>query len=515
MHGGIGQRVLGLRGTFAGMRIAILAVIAIGCGGHASAPASPPPAAAAFPAARWVPARPAYVFSSPTAGDAQHSLRDAIDLIGTAAGYDLRDAARVVEGLLGFDALHPEPLAAIGVDLQGSWAMFSEGLNPTFVVHLAAPSQMATFLAGQRDRGLVTQSVIVDKIEVVSAKLIGGVALRWAIDGDWMWVHFALPFIHEDDTSWFTASHGLHGDEWTGNWRWARNAAGAAAGLVGFFDLHGAIASAVARLPDAVACAKLVEPVGRVAVALQGDNQHVAARIAVDVGSTTGIHSMIRPAPAGWGDTAARAPLAAQWNLDLAATRSWLAPCLAAAGGPLAMLGELPVRTARGMLLDFDPDKLSGSGAVAFDLTSATFFERQLDQLPMRRALERARTFGPYKGFSISIPFSVTVDYVLEPTLAIAALGEGLLGKLVAPGGGGAGPAGGAPPIFALDVIPPKLSPAAWASVLHVLAERSLSGAPGPATKHAVDHLLRWHDIHLAVTAEATELVFTAAATRR
>jgi len=188
--------------------------------------------------------------------------------------------------------------------------------------------------------------------------------------------------------------------------------------------------------------------------------------------------------------------------------RGWR-PCLAVAGSQLAMADETAVRAARGMLLGFDPDAMSGSGAIAFDLTSSTFFEHQLDRLPLRRALERARTFGAHKGFSIDIPFSVTVEYVLEHKLALAALGEGLLAKLVAPGPEIPGP------IFALDVAPPAMSAEAWATVIHIIAKQSLSGSPGSATKRAVERLMRWRDAHLAVTAEASELVVTASGNRR
>jgi hypothetical protein len=533
----IGRHDLELRGKFAVMRLAILAVIAIGCGGHASSPEAPPAGAAGFPATRWVPDRPTYLFASPTVTDALHSLRDTIDVLGTVTGYDLRAMTRAIEPLIVDDAAHPDPLAAVGVDLHGSWAMFSDELNPTVVIHLTAPGEMAGFLDRRRARGLATHSVIVDKIEVVSgAAPVGGVTLRWAIDGDWMWIHLALPFSHEDGTSWFQASHGPHGDGWTGNWLWAQRAAGAraetidsgpqpdkdrnhlaprvspgesAATAVGFLDMHGAIAGVIARIPDALACARLIEPVGRVAVAVEADRHHMAARIALDVGSTAGIRSMILPPPSGWDATATHAAIAAQWNLDLAAARSWLAPCLALAGGRLALPDEPSVRTARGMLLGFDPDAMSGSGAVALDLASPAFFERQLDRIPLRRALERARTFGPYKGFSIAIPFSVTVEYVLDHKLALAALGEGLLARLVAPG------RGTPPPIFALDVAPPVMSAEAWEAVLHMVTEQSLSGSPGPATKHAVERLMQWRDAHLAVTADATALIFTVSGNRR
>ena len=499
------------------MRLAILAVLVIGCGGHASSPAASSSGSGSgagvpgFPATRWVPARPTYVFASATVSDAQRSLRDAIDVLGIATGIDLRDATRVLEGVLGVDPLHPDPLAAIGVDPHGSWALFSEALSPTIVVHLTAPGQLTAFLDRQRKRGLVTQSTIVDTTEVVSAELFGRVTLSWAIAGDWLWLHLAPASAHEDAASWFAASRGTHGDGWIGNWRWAQHAAGAAAGLIGFLDLHGPVAGAIARLPGAVACANLIEPVGRVAVAVDGDEHHVGARIAIDVGSTTAIRPLILPAPTGWNAAAAPAAIAVQWNLDLSAVRSWLAPCLAAVGGPLALPDEPSVRAGRGMLLGFDPDARSGAGAVALDLTSSAFLERQLDRIPLRRALERSRTFGAYQGSSIAIPFSVTIEYVLQQKLALAALGEGVLARLVAPGVASPGPG----PIFALDVAPPAMSAEAWATVLHVLAQQSVAGSPGPATRHAVERLMRWRDAHLAVTAEPTELVLTASGNRR
>ena len=454
------------------------------------------------------------MFASQTLDRAQRSLVDALDLVGTAAGFELRDATRAVAGLLGVDALHPDPIAAIGIDAHGSWTVFSDDLSPTLVVHLTAPELMVAFLDHQRERGLVTQSVIVDKTEVFSATLNGPFKISWAIAGDWMWVHVALPFAHDDGISWFTTSHGPHGAAWAGNWAWAQRAAGAAsaaAGVVGFLDLHGAGANAASWLPDAVACAKLVEPVGRIAVAIEGDEHHVATRLALDVGSTASLQSMVLPVPSGWDATAAHAPIAAQWNLDLTAVRSWLAPCLASAGVDLTRLDEAGVRTARGVLLDFDPDALSGSGAVALDVTRAAFFERLLDRIPMRHMLERGRTFAGVRGSSISIPFGVTLEYVVEQRRAIAAVGEGTLARLLAPSEA----ATAAIPIAAIDIAPPAMSPRAWTAVLHAVIEQQLSGAPSPATKRAVERLMHWRDGHLGVTAEPTELVFTLSGHRR
>jgi hypothetical protein len=501
------------------MRLAILAVIVTGCASHTTAVAEASPAAREFAAARWVPAQPTYVFASKTLGTAQRSLRDTLDLIGIAVGFELRDASQAVSDLIGVDALHPDPIAAIGIDPHGGWAAFSEDLSPTLVVHLAAPDRMAAFLDRQRQRGMATESVIVaaargrERTEVVSAHLANGLKLSWAIAGDWMWVHVALPFAHDDGTSWFTASHDPHTAGWSATWAWAQRAAGAAAGVVGFLDLHGAVANAVASLPDAVACAKQIPAVGRVAVAIDGDERHVAARLAFSVRSTAKLSSLILPAPSGWAATAAHAAIAAQWNLDLPAVRSWLAPCLASAGVDLTALDDAGVRAGRGLVLDFDPDGMSGTGAIALDVTRPAFFERQLDRIPLRHTLERMRTFGTTPGVQIAIPFGVTVEYVLDDHRAVAALGDGMLARVFAPAAPAPAPAPA--PLIAIDLAPPAMSVQAWGSVLHALVDHELSGPPGPATRRMVDRLMRWRDLHLGVTVEPSELVVSLSGHRR
>lgn len=501
------------------MRLAILAVLAAGCGGHASRSAVPESTLPDFAAARWVPARPVFLVASPSLGDAQRTARDVIDLAGAATGVELRDVMRASEAVFGVDALHPDPLAAIGVDLQGGWSLFGDDQGATLVVHLAAPAQMAGFLDHQRARGLVTRSVVVDRVEVTSATLLTGVAVSWAIDRDWMWIHLGpgTPGASDDQARWFTASHAPHEAGWTGDWAWAQRAAGAARAVVGVLDLKGALAGAVARLPDALACTRLAGSVGRVSLAFEGDGRHVSVRLGLDVGSTDRLRGMLLPPPSGWGATAAHAALAAQWNLDLAAARDRLAPCLSASGGPLGLIDEASVRAARAVLIGFDADTLSGSGAIALDVTSTAYLERQLDRIPLRRSLEREKAFGPYRGFQIAIPFSVTVEYVLDHQLdhqpghqlAIAALGDGVLAALVAPG----------PPrpvpIFAIDAAPPAMSVESWQAVIHGLAERRLERSTGAFTRRVVDRLMAWRDAHLAVTAEGGEIAVAVSGNRR
>src|SRR6185436_9462549 len=97
-------------------------------------------------------------------------------------------------------------------------------------------------------------------------------------------------------------------------------------------------AGAIERLPSATQCAQLTAPARRIALAVEGDDRHVSARLAIDVGSTAAITPLLLPPPGGWDATARDAAISAQWNLDIGALRTWLAPCLAAAEVDLAEL---------------------------------------------------------------------------------------------------------------------------------------------------------------------------------
>lgn len=499
-------------GSVAAMKFAILAVIAAGCASRTRPAAVPDGGLPDFAAARWVPARPLYVLASRSLDDAQRAARDAIDLL---TPFPVGDVVGVSSGLFGVDVLHAEPLAAIGVDVRGSWALFGEP-DPTLVVHLAAPAQMTAFLDHQRERGLVTRSVRVDGSEVVSAALLIGVTVSWAIDGEWMWVHVALPGTSDDAGRWFTASHGRHTADWVASWTWAQQAAGAAAGLVGVLDGHGAVAGVLGRVRDAAGCARLAGSIGRVAVAVQGDDRHAAARLAIEVGSTEQLRAMLLPAPGGWPAIASGAPIAAQWNLDLVAARPYVEPCLALAGVPVTQLDQTGVRAARGVLLTFDPDALSGSGAVALDVASPAYFEQQLDRIPLRKHLEHETRFGPYRGATIDIPFGPTIEYALDGGpgrghgVALAALGEGLLARLVAPA---AHPA--PTPIAEIAVTPPAMSAQAWAAVFELLDGEKPGGSPDRALQLVIAHLRAWRDGRLTVSAEGSEIVITASGNRR
>ncbi|HEU0033797.1 MAG TPA: hypothetical protein VFQ53_24385 [Kofleriaceae bacterium] len=486
------------------MRLAwiAVAVIGLGCGSKSHHPAGPsvPAVARAYPAARWIPAKPTYVLASKTVREGQRALVDVIDSLSPLTDFDVAIARRLVERFLAVDALSPDAVAAIGIDVEGGGVVFSEGVSPTLVVHVAAPDQLQAFFQQQRDRGLHAQSQIVDGAELFTVQLEGKTAVSWVAVDDWLWVHIQLPVGTDTGTSWFTASHRPAAATWTADWDWA--SAGKEPTLLGFFDVRGALAKLSERVPEAIACTQLLAPVSRSGFSVDSDGRSFRARFALDVGASgASIQAAVLPPPEGWSAVTGKAPLAAAWNLDLEATKRWLAPCAAAAKLDLAALPTQGVRAARVVLQSFDPDDKSGAGAVALDVTSKRALASLLDQIPLRSKFESTAKFGPYTGKHLSIPFGPKLDYVLTDQVAFAAMGEGLLARLV----GNGGPAR-TPSLLAIDLWPANLSREAWLWLLEAI------DLPAP---RITDQLMRWREVHIAVAIDGPRLVIDLAGARK
>jgi hypothetical protein len=492
----------------AALLAAAIVLAAAGCGSRAPGagprPEPPPRVSAvvqAYSAARWIPARPTYALAARTVGDAQRAAGELLASFGTLADVDAAAVSRLLLGVLAVDPLSARALAEVGVDLEGSMALFSEAVNPTLVVHLAAPAQTQAFLDRLRADGMRTQSVMDGGVEIFTVALPGRLRVSWATDDGWLWVHFTLPFARDEGTAWFAASRRPGAPAWAGDWEWALGSGGQGArpAIVGFVDARAVIESVSPRIPAAIACAQLLAPVGRLAVAVEIGGDRLGGRLALELGDAApGLARAALPAPAGWGAAAARAPLAAQWNLDLAAVRAHAAPCAQALDVDLSPLDRYGVRTARAILQRYDQDKPTNSrGAVSFDLAHRTYAAQLLDEIPGRSLIQRKRTFGPYQGYSLAIPFGgPTLEYVLDDQRALAGLGEGMLAAALGQGAGAPGP------LFAIDVSPPAMPREAWAGLLGWVNQRP-------------DALLAWRELHLAVAVEGTRLVIDASGRRR
>jgi hypothetical protein len=485
---------------------AALTLGAAGCGSRNAGPRPPPGGPAApvpavvrdYPATRWIPARPTYAFAARTVGDAQRAVADLLTTLVAMLELD-QDAA--LRGLLAVDGLSAGALADLGIDVAGSVALFSEAVSPTVVVHLAAPAQTRKFLDQLRAGGFSARAEQAAGVEVVTISLPGGLSASWAIDGEWLWLHLGLPGAPGQGAAWLSASRSPGAPAWADDWAWAvgRGGQGERPALAGFVDVRALLASLSPRISAAIACAQLLEPVGRLGAAFELAGDRVGGRLSVEIGgAAAGLQRAVLPAPAGFSAAAARAPLAVQWNLDLAAVRGHLAPCAQALAVDLSPLDRYGVRTVRAILQRYDPRKPTASrGAVSMDLAHRTYAAQLLDEIPGRSLIQRKRTFGPYQGYALSIPFGgPTIEYVLDDRRALAGLGEGVLAEVVGQGPGAPGP------ILAVDLAPPAMSREAWAGLLRWIDRRP-------------DALLAWSELHLALGVDGAALVLDVSARRR
>ena len=479
--------------------LAIALVLLVGCGGKQSAKTGPGGAATVFPAARWVPAKATYVLSARTLRDAQRGFADLVDTVGIALGINANDASALMQLVLQVDVLSADGVAAIGIDPDGSSVMFSENLEPTFVLHLKNADALRAFFDKQRERGLVTSSAVVDGVAVQTAKLPRGIQLSWAIDNEWVWFHLATG---DAGTAWFTNSRRPADTAWVAKWEAAKRLATKTAGLIGFVDLRTVLAEIGARVPEVLACARLAEPVANAGIVVESEGKFVGGKLALELGaSAQSVAGKLLAPPPGWQLAAQKAPLAAQWNLDLKAVGAWLEPCAKAVRFNIAKFDQFGVRSGRGFLYSLDVDDKSGTGAIALDLAHSRYFAQLLDQIPLRSKFERSRTFGAYKGKHLSVPFVAKADYVLDDRVFIAAMGNGIMDRVA----NGNAPA--APPVLAIDVVPDGLPAHVWEWLL------TQAGARSP--KAIVERLRVWKDLRVNARIDQQMLVFEAAGNRR
>jgi len=128
------------------------------------------------------------------------------------------------------------------------------------------------------------------------------------------------------------------------------------------------LASFSSKVPDAIECTKLLAPVGRVAIAIEGDGKRAEGRLAIDIGTAArAVEATLLPAPRG----SRRSPRRRR------SPHSGTQICSRSARGSsrarrqstpiLGWLDKFGVRSARAALIALDPDQKSGSGVVALD----------------------------------------------------------------------------------------------------------------------------------------------------
>ncbi|HEV7559359.1 MAG TPA: hypothetical protein VGO00_27980, partial [Kofleriaceae bacterium] len=437
-------------------------------------------------------------------GEAQHSGRDLLDSLGAIIGADTATVSAALAQALVIDPLNAEQVAANGIDVNGPFALFSDTLDPTFVVHLASAEHLRAFFDGQRAKGMTPRVVTIDGVEVSSVSVGHGISVAWAIDGEWLWIHFVLPGV-ADDGAWFAASrHG--GGSWASDFAWAREATQRPNGVIGLIGqtLYDRIfRDALHREGvELSTCLEATHAVHRIALAASGEGRgHASLRLAMELepGSAANIQRAILSPSQGWSSLVATAPFAAQWNLDIGAVTGWIGPCLPAIARQIDELRGFGVRAARVAVMSIDPDAGMGTGAVAFDLASADYIARKLDSIPLRSHLESDIKVGSYAGKHLAIPFGPTLDYIFTPKLAMAGVGRGVLARAVGTGPGTGGP------LFEIDVRPEAMSAAAWKWLLQTVgAPSSIAIALG-----------FWRDGHVTLSLDGDRLVLDVNGARR
>jgi hypothetical protein len=463
--------------------IALLSAVACG---PKSGPTGPKPVdVGAYPALAWVPGDATYVAVGVRVDAAIAGARDVLETMGIVGDFDVVQVEHEISGSLGFNPLSVDDLTTAGIDTAAGGVLYGQGFSPTFVFKLADPAAMQNRIDAQRDRVRNTIGVAIrDGIEVFTDLGNRDVHTHWAIDGSWMWVHFEIVDEHERELGWFESSRAANGviakDP---DFAWARAQAEAVQPGTPFFGLvrprtMAARLAQLARDDEATACMALITP-PRAAFSIKVEAGVSEGHVLVDTGSGgAAIADATLKVPSGWAAAREGAALAAEWNIDARVAASYFTPC---DRSPIRFVDMVGLRGIRGFITRLDVDTLEGQGAVAAEISNRAFIDKQLD-ITGRSMFEKKKKFGPLDGVHLEAPMFPAIDYILTSDRAMAALGDGVLAKLVGDGGTAPGV------LAALDVRPSGLDDRTWDVALERLAGVSREGARA----NTIRRLKRW-----------------------
>jgi hypothetical protein len=464
--------------------------------GSANRAADGVPVVRGFDATRWIPNQPTFALAAHSIRDLQRSARSVVGTLGLPFNLDELAVSQMSNFVFGLDLLSPEAVEGIGIDPSGGVAVFSEGITPTFVVHLSSPPKFTAWMQHEMSGLGAPVATAVDGITVTSVGTPNTVS--WAIDPatGWAWVHSSLQDA-SDPPTWFAHSHGGGGG---GAPDWDRVTAHGKPSVIAFTNTHALFGAAIKAMPgDIGTCIRQLDTLGNFDVGIDVDERSVAAHFSFDVGTgMAGLRASLLAPPPGWAQASANAPVALAWNVDLSALAAWLKPCMRG-DDHFAMLDSYGVRSGRAVILGYKSET-EFSGAVSLDLSNAKFLTDQLDQIPLRKHLESDRTFGVYKGHHLSIPALFAIDYVLQPTVAIIARGDGLLERVA-----GQGPPTPPSTVFGLDLLTTAMTDAQW----HALGDLVHLDAS------EIQHVLFWKTVHVGAHVDGNALVIDLSAERR
>jgi hypothetical protein len=451
----------------------IVALLSAAACGPKSTGGPKPVDVGAYPALRWVPADATYVAVGIRVDSAIAGARDLLEAGGIIGGFDVSQVSAEIASQFGFDPLSVDDLTDAGLDMGAGGVLYGQGFSPTFVFKLSDPAAMQGRIDAQRARVSNTIGVAVsDGVEVFTDLGDRDLHTHWAIDGNWMWVHFEIVEEHERELAWFEASRAAGGAiAKDPDFAWARAQAERLQPGTPFFALvrprtMAARLAQMARNDEATACMALVTA-PRAALMISAASGVSEGHLVVDTGGAgSSIADAAMKVPSGWASAREGAAVSAEWNVDIRKAAGYFRPC---DDEPARMVDMVGLRAVRGFLTRLDVDTLDGQGAIAAEITHRTYIDRMID-FTGRSMFEKKKKFGPLDGVRLEAPMFPPVDYVLTNDRALAALGDGVLAKVVGDGGSAPGV------LAAIDVRPPALDDKTWDVILERFAGISREG---------------------------------------
>jgi len=381
--------------------------------------------------------------------DAVAALREAGELVSALQGDSLAELDRAARAAFGVSPVSPEDLAAAGIQLGGSAALFGQGGFPTAVLPVADGDKLRRLL--DRERPEHNASVAEHRGHQVYSWSQGDMAASWVVLDGWLILRAApagpgLAWL--DQILAAPGGGSLGGDpELAEVARRGEQALAAAPGLIALvrFDrLAGELEDWKGSGRELPGCARtLAGAAPRLVAAARPGPAGTETWAALDL--TTATAGALRdhsgpPAPGGYYSYRRAAPLA----LALAVPLPWLEKVRAAAGCPLIdqpirdpvrqMTGMAGPRAIYAAASRIDIDDLDGSGAVHMVLTDPDLVNAQLESIPGRSLFERTRTIAGREVKALSFPGAPALLYRQEGRRFTAALGDKAMAAMLGRG---------------------------------------------------------------------------------
>ncbi len=433
----------------------------------------------AYPVLRWVPADASYVAVTARVSEGVLAAREVAGLAAIGTGMNAAELDAWLRSALGASPIEAADLAAAGIDLDGSAALFGQEGFPTVALPVADAGQLGEVLSRQE------AAVIEHRGHEVRSRSDGELALSWvAIDG-WLLLHLG-PGGRARELAWLDqvlaapgASMGADEELAAAVTRGRRALAGAAEsdrgaapGLAGLVRLA-PLARDMAGWPDVpdglAACVRRASAAApRLVWAADFSRQAGSVWAAVDLapGAARALReSIAEPPPPGYLAYRTAAALSLGWSVELAALER-ARDALSCPG--LEQPLRDPVREATGFrgprgwhlaATSIDLDEMAGAGAVHLVLADRNLIAAQLESIPARSLFERTRRVAGVPVQVLSVPGLPTIMYRLAGERFTLAVGDGVMAEVLASEAGEGDDDGAARPELAQVRIQPQRLP--------------------------------------------------------